>query len=111
MRLRKDVGACLAAVEALRSSYATKACLPSSLHYFYKLVSIYFVEAIKGALGAVSKIDAAAMTAVRRRQDEGLQKKSTRHDVLQHLLDISANETDENALTRDHISFEAQNAV
>ncbi|KAG9240386.1 cytochrome P450 [Calycina marina] len=111
MRLRKDVGLCMTAVDTLRSTFAVKSALPPSLTYFYKLLTIYFMDTVKGAMVAVSKIDAAAMTAVRRRTEAIEQKKDKRRDLLRKMLDISAKTKDEKAFTRDHISFETQNAV
>lgn len=88
MEEQADVGGYMDAIESLLPAFTIGGTLPSYLTKLYIASSIIFSSSVRGALGAVKRLEIASDNAVNQRKQELEQEKDEKRDILKKLLEI-----------------------
>ncbi|KAL8723382.1 MAG: hypothetical protein Q9225_000298 [Loekoesia sp. 1 TL-2023] len=111
MSERTDIGNYMRAIDSLLPAFTLGGTIPSYLTKLYFLSTVLISPSVRGALGAVKHIENASETAVKNRQQELMEKKDDKHDMLRKMLEINADRGEKINFTYQHICVESHSSI
>ena len=109
---QKDIRGYIEAIHSLLPAFTIGGTLPSYLTQLFLLSTIIISPSIRGALGAVKRIEHASKTAVeKRKQEMDEETKSEKHDILGKMLKIQADEGEKLSFTYQDICVESHSSM
>lgn len=111
MTERTDIGSYIKAIDLLLPAFTIGGTLPSYLTKLYFLSTVLLSPSIRGALGAVKRIESASEAAVRRRKQEIDENKDDKRDMLRKMLEINADRGEKINFTYQHICVESHSSM
>lgn len=111
MSERTDIGNYMKAIDSLLPAFTIGGIVPSYLTKVFLVSTILFSPSVRGALGAVKRIENASIAAVRRRKQEIEGNKDDKRDILRKMLEINADRGEKIDFTYQHICVESHSSM
>lgn len=111
MSERTDIGNYIKSIDSLLPAFTIGGTVPSYLTKLYFLSTVLISPSVRGALGAVKHIENASESAVKKRQQELIENKDDKHDVLRKMLEINADRGEKINFTYQHICVESHSSM
>ncbi|EPE33442.1 Cytochrome P450 [Glarea lozoyensis ATCC 20868] len=111
MSERTDIGGYMKAIDSLLPAFTIGGTVPSYLTKMYLLSTILISPSIRGALGAVKKIEDASKAAVEKRKVELATAADDKHDMIRKMLDINTEKGEKIDFTHEHIYVESHSSI
>lgn len=111
MQERRDVDGYMKAIDTLLFAFTLAGIVPSYLTMPFVLLTILIWPSMRGALGAVKKIEISSKTSVSQRHREIQEPADNGRDILKKLLQIVAAKGEKVNFTSDHVVVESYNAL
>ncbi|KAL9003650.1 MAG: hypothetical protein Q9188_003494 [Gyalolechia gomerana] len=107
----RDIGGYMDAIDSLLPAFTIGGTLPSYLTKLFLLSTVIISPSVRGALGAVKRIEHASKTAVERRKLETAEEKDNKHDILRKMLEINAERGEKINFTYQDICVESHSSI
>ncbi len=112
MSEQTDIGGYMKAIDTLLPAFTIGGTLPSYLTKSYILSTILLSPSVRGALGAVKRIEIASENAVKIRKQELEENiNDEQHDMLRKMLEISTDRGEKINFTHQHIVVESHSSM
>lgn len=112
MHSHTDVGGYMKAIDSLLPAFTIGGTLPSYLTKLYFLSTVIISPSVRGALGAVARIESASKAAIERRREElAAEEKDDKHDILRKMLEINADRGEKINFTHQDICVESHSSI
>ena len=111
MSERKDVGNYMKAIDSLLPAFTIGGTLPSYLTKLYLISTILLFPSVRGALGAVQRLETASKAAVAKRKQDLERNKDDKRDLLRKMLEINSERGEKIDLTIGHICVESHSSL
>lgn len=111
MKERKDVGGYMEAIECLLPAFTVGGTVPSYLTKLYLLSTILISPSVRGALGAVKRLETASAKAVAKRKEEIEKSDGNKKDLLRKMLEINADRGEKIDFSVEHIRVESHSSL
>ena len=111
MSERTDLGDYMKAIDSLLPAFSIGGTVPSYLTKLYLISTILFSPSVRGALGAVKRLEIASKAAVHKRKQEIEENKDDKRDMLRKMLEINADRGEKIDFTIPHIIVESHSSL
>lgn len=108
---RTDVDGAMKSINSLLPAFTIGGTLPSYLTKLYFLSTVLISPSMRGALGAISRLESASKAAVSKRRAEIEANADDRRDMLRKMLEIQADRGDKVNVTYEHICVESHSSM